>query len=117
MTISATAMTTVIIRGGFGRMPPADMPKVLAEHPDLHAAIYGEEVRLEFVRRIRPEMKFAGLEARWKAWWDARFETVAPGFRKLIRKRRHGFRSRMATVGGRKVLANRRRQGRKRLSA
>ena len=35
----------------------------------------------------------------------------------LVRKRRHGFRTRAATVGGRKVLANRRRQGRKKLSA
>ncbi len=36
---------------------------------------------------------------------------------KLIRKRRHGFRARLATVGGRKVLKNRRSKGRKRLSA
>ncbi|MBR9972355.1 50S ribosomal protein L34 [Magnetospirillum sulfuroxidans] len=36
---------------------------------------------------------------------------------KLVRARRHGFRARMATVGGRKVITNRRRQGRKRLSA
>jgi large subunit ribosomal protein L34 len=36
---------------------------------------------------------------------------------KLVRKRRHGFRARMAKVGGRKVIASRRSRGRSRLSA
>ena len=36
---------------------------------------------------------------------------------KLIRARRHGFRTRMASVGGRKVLSARRARGRKRISA
>jgi large subunit ribosomal protein L34 len=35
----------------------------------------------------------------------------------LVRARRHGFRARMATVGGRNILRARRARGRKKLSA
>ncbi len=34
----------------------------------------------------------------------------------LVRKRRHGFRSRMATKAGRKLIARRRSKGRKTIS-
>ena len=37
--------------------------------------------------------------------------------KKRQRKKEHGFRKRMATASGRKILSNRRRKGRKKLSA
>lgn len=35
----------------------------------------------------------------------------------IVRKRRHGFRARMATVAGRTIIKNRRAKGRKKLTA
>ena len=48
-----------------GVRPTVDGLKLTVEAHilDFDADIYGEDVRLEFVRRIRPEMKFAGLDA------------------------------------------------------
>lgn len=72
---------------------------------------FGRLPRAPKTNRLTPPAPFTDFDPLF-------LKTMQPTFRphRLKRARKIGFRARKATRGGRKVLANRRRKGRKRLT-